>query len=281
LVAEAPSFRGRRLAGHLEADDLAFGTPDGWDEVVVDPHLIGRLATDRPDLLRRARKVWVGTFGSGGPSPFVAPLPRLGRGIKRALDVILALVGLVLALPLLAICMVAVRCESAGPVIFRQVRMGANGRRFWMYKLRTMYRGNDDAAHQRYVAQLIAGTAERCGDIFKLADDPRITRVGRFLRHFSLDELPQLWNVLRGDMSLVGPRPPLPGETELYSAEAWQRLRVRPGITGLWQVSGRCQLTFDEMVALDIRYWTGWKLRSDVVILLKTPRAVFAGRGAA
>jgi lipopolysaccharide/colanic/teichoic acid biosynthesis glycosyltransferase len=177
--------------------------------------------------------------------------------------------------------MAAVRWDSRGPAIFRQVRMGANGRRFQLYKLRTMHHGNDDRVHREYVAQLITGGGQRHDRMYKLVDDPRVTRVGRVLRHFSIDEVPQLWNVLKGDMSLVGPRPPLPHETQLYSASAWRRLRVKPGITGLWQVSGRSELSFDEMVSLDVSYWRRWSLRSDLAILLKTPRTVLSGRGAA
>ncbi len=180
-----------------------------------------------------------------------------------------------------ALAALAVRLTSPGPALFVQTRVGRHGRHYRLYKLRTMYQGNDDRAHRAYVARLIAGAGERCDGVYKLVDDPRITRVGRVLRKLSIDELPQLWNVLKGDMSLVGPRPPLPHETELYPARAWGRLRVKPGITGLWQVSGRCELSFEDMVSLDVRYWQRWSFLSDLRILLKTPGTVFSRRGAA
>jgi lipopolysaccharide/colanic/teichoic acid biosynthesis glycosyltransferase len=213
-------------------------------------------------------------------NPFAHPLPLVGRVVKRAMDIALALIGLILVLPVMVVAMLAVRLDSPGPALFKQVRIGENGRRFRLYKLRTMRHGNDDRIHRQYMARLIAGTGERCGDVYKLLHDPRITRVGRFLRKMSIDEVPQLWNVLKGDMSLIGPRPPVPHEVELYNAAAWRRLRVKPGITGLWQVSGRCQLSFEDMVSLDVRYWQQWTLLKDIAIALKTPRTVLSGKGA-
>ena len=214
-------------------------------------------------------------------APLAHPLPAGGRVLKRAIDIVLALVGLLLVLPVLVAAMVAIRLDTPGPALFKQTRVGRNGRRFRLYKLRTMNHGNDDRAHREYVARLIAGSRERNDGIYKLTRDPRITRIGWFLRHYSIDELPQLWNVLKGDMSLVGPRPALPHETDLYPPDAWARLRVKPGITGLWQVSGRCELSFEDMVSLDVRYWQRWTLLQDIVILLKTPKTVISGRGAA
>ena len=255
-----------------------------WQELLVDAAVLDEVRTVHPEVLQRARRIWV--VPEEGPiearsNPFANPLPRAGRVVKRALDIVLALVGLLAVLPVLLVAMAAVRLDSPGPALFRQVRMGANGRRFRLYKLRTMRHGNDDRAHRAFVARLIAGDGERCDGLYKLVHDPRITRVGRVLRNLSIDEIPQLWNVLVGDMSLVGPRPPLPHETELYPANAWERLRVKPGITGLWQVSGRGELSFDEMVSLDVRYWQAWSLRSDLRILLKTPGTVLSRRGAA
>ena len=254
-------------------------------ELVIDEAAIERVAQDDPEILRRAGRIWVvpseDRVSGAKNDPFGHPLPAFGRVAKRALDVALALVGLLLVLPVLAVAAGAIRCDSRGSALFSQVRMGMNGRRFRLYKLRTMHDGNDDRAHRAYVAGLIAGAPHRYNEIYKLVDDPRVTKVGRVLRRFSIDELPQLWNVLRGDMSLVGPRPPLPHETELYTARAWGRLRVKPGITGLWQVSGRSRLPFDDMVSLDVRYWQRWSLLSDLVILLKTPRTVLSGRGTA
>ena len=255
-----------------------------WHEVLIEPAALEELRNRHPEILRTSRRVWVVPPEEPASDAAVKPpdpLPLGGRLFKRALDIVLALVGLLLVLPVLLVTMVVVRLDSSGPALFKQVRVGANGRRFRLYKLRTMRDGNDDRGHREYVARLIAGFNEQCGGVYKLAHDPRITRVGRFLRHYSIDELPQLWNVLKGDMSLVGPRPALPHETLLYPAHAWARLRVKPGVTGLWQVSGRCELSFDDMVSLDVRYWQQWSLLSDIVILLKTPGTVLSGRGAA
>lgn len=213
--------------------------------------------------------------------PFTSPLPLVGGSVKRLLDVIIAIALCVAFLPLMIIACACIKITSRGPVLFRQVRTGQDGRRFEMYKLRSMSIDNDDSEHRAYVASVISGTADRHEGTFKLTGDPRITKVGRILRRFSIDEVPQLLNVLRGDMSLIGPRPPLPHEVELYDGHAWQRLRVRPGLTGLWQVSGRCDLTFEQMVELDIEYWRSWSLRRDLLILLKTPAVVLGGKGAA
>ena len=209
------------------------------------------------------------------------PLSFGARCVKRALDLTAGVLALTLTLPVLLLAALAVKLDSPGPVLFTQTRVGASGRRFRIYKLRTMVVDNDDSEHRAYVASLIRGEAGTHGGMFKLVRDPRITRVGRVLRRLSIDELPQLWNVLRGDMSLVGPRPPLPNEVSLYDERAWQRLRVRPGLTGLAQISGRCQLSFDEQVTKDIEYWQRWSLLLELRILLKTPAAVFSKRGAA
>jgi lipopolysaccharide/colanic/teichoic acid biosynthesis glycosyltransferase len=210
-----------------------------------------------------------------------SPLPQWARCAKRALDVVIGTLGLVALSPILLIAVVAIRIDSSGPALFRQIRLGAGGKRFTLYKLRTMASENDDSAHQRYVSDLIRGEAERSQGVFKLVSDPRVTRVGRVLRQFSIDEIPQLWNVLRGDMSLVGPRPPLPREVALYDARTMERLRVKPGLTGLWQVSGRCLLSFHEMVALDVEYARRWSPAMELRILLRTPIAICSRRGAA
>lgn len=209
------------------------------------------------------------------------PLPRAARWFKRTFDVTLGLLGLVLAFPVLLLAAVAIKLDSPGPVLFHQTRVGASGRRFRIHKLRSMVVDNDDSEHRAYVAALIRGEAGTHGGMFKLVRDPRVTRVGRLLRRLSLDEVPQLWNVVRGEMSLVGPRPPLPNEVALYDERAQQRLRIRPGLTGLAQIHGRCELTFDEMVTKDIEYWRSWNLMLELKILLKTPAAVFSKRGAA
>lgn len=196
------------------------------------------------------------------------------RLVKAAADRVLATLGLLVTAPILAIAAVAIKRDSTGPVFFRQNRIGLDGTTFSMVKLRTML----GDAEQRKAALLDSSNGNDV--LFKMRDDPRITSVGGFLRRFSLDELPQLWNVLRGDMSLVGPRPPLPGEAAQYDDVARQRLRVKPGMTGLWQVSGRSDLTWDESVRLDTYYADNVSVGLDMLILLQTVKAVMGGRGA-
>lgn len=207
--------------------------------------------------------------------------------IKRAVDIIGSSVGLLLGIPLFLIIALAIKLSSKGPVLFRQIRVGQYGTPFVFLKFRSMCTGNDSRVHREYVDALIRGRAERNSPtgngekIFKLTKDLRVTRVGAFLRKTSLDELPQLYNVLKGEMSLVGPRPPIPYEMDAY--ECWHRRRVleaKPGITGLWQVKGRSRVTFDEMVRLDVQYATTRSLWLDIVILLQTPVAVILGGGA-
>jgi lipopolysaccharide/colanic/teichoic acid biosynthesis glycosyltransferase len=193
---------------------------------------------------------------------------------KRLIDVLLAGGALLIIWPLLAVLGLAVKVSSAGPALFRQERIGRGMRPFTMLKLRTMVDGAD---------RLVAGLLDKTGAdqrFYKFQDDPRITGAGRWLRRWSLDELPQLWNVLRGDMSLVGPRPGLASEVEAY--ESWQlaRLAVRPGLTGAWQVSGRSEVGFDDCVRMDLAYIENWSLRGDLVILAKTIPAVLRRRGA-
>jgi lipopolysaccharide/colanic/teichoic acid biosynthesis glycosyltransferase len=251
------------------------------DEVVVDGRYFTAVRRAAPHLLHPEKAVLVAPGGQVDETIFDEPLGLGNRWVKRALDLVVASVGLLLVGPVLLIAMVAIKLDSKGPAIFQQDRLGASGRRFRLYKLRTMKTDNDDSAHQAYVAAMIRGEAEQKEGMFKLVDDPRITRVGKFLRKTSIDELPQLWNVLRGEMSLVGPRPPMMSEAELYEDWAWQRLRAKPGLTGLWQVSGRCELTFDEMVALDVEYARRWSPLLELQILAKTPKVVLTARGAA
>jgi len=196
------------------------------------------------------------------------------RAIKRVVDVAVAALGLTLGAPLLGLMAMAIRLDSPGPVIFRQTRVGANGKRFEMYKFRSMYEGAEKKLEE------LRDLSEVDGPIFKMKDDPRVTPVGRVLRRTSLDELPQLWNVLRGDMSLVGPRPPLPCEVGEYMEWHKKRLEVRPGVTGLWQVSGRSLLSFDEQCLLDIYYIENWSLWLDFQIMLRTVPEVIFGNGA-
>jgi exopolysaccharide biosynthesis polyprenyl glycosylphosphotransferase len=212
---------------------------------------------------------------------------RASGAMKRAMDIVGSIGALILFAPIFLAVAVAVRLTSKGPILFRQERIGQHGQPFTFLKFRSMRVNNDAGIHKEYVKQLIAGKAERNssngngGGVFKLTQDPRITRVGSFLRKTSLDELPQFLNVLKGDMSLVGPRPPVPYELEAY--DFWHRRRVleaKPGITGLWQVSGRSRVTFDEMVRLDLRYARSWSPWMDIKILLRTPFAVVLGEGA-
>ncbi|RMF27109.1 MAG: undecaprenyl-phosphate glucose phosphotransferase [Chloroflexi bacterium] len=203
--------------------------------------------------------------------------PVIGRWqerFKRAMDVVLASLALLVLSPLMGLIALLIRLDSPGPALFRQVRVGKNGRRFVIYKFRSMHIGAE--AERRRLAAL----NEADGPLFKIRDDPRRTRVGRWLRRTSLDELPQLFNVLRGEMSLVGPRPPLPEEVRQYQEWHKRRLEVRPGITGLWQVSGRSELTFDEMCLLDIYYIEHWSPALDVKILLRTIPKILTGDGA-
>lgn len=194
--------------------------------------------------------------------------------VKRIMDVTVSAVGLVLCAPLFLVIALAIRLDSPGSVIFRQTRVGLRGRRFEMYKFRSMRMGAEEQQ------DMLADLNEVNGPIFKIRDDPRLTRVGRILRRLSLDELPQLVNVLRGEMSLVGPRPPVPAEVEKYQEWHKKRLEAPPGMTGLWQVSGRSRLSFDEMVLLDIYYIENWSLWLDFKILMRTIPKVLLGEGA-
>ena len=205
--------------------------------------------------------------------------------LKRGMDIVFSVTLLLLLFPLFAVIAALVRLSSPGPVFFKQTRVGHLMKPFTMYKFRTMYDNSDHGVHHRYVSWFITssdhGEADEKTSFFKLTNDERITPVGRLLRRTSLDELPQFWNVLLGDMSLVGPRPPLPYELGQY--KPWHRGRVleaKPGITGLWQVVGRSRTTFDEMVRLDLRYARTMSLWSDVRILLATPTAMITGKGA-
>jgi lipopolysaccharide/colanic/teichoic acid biosynthesis glycosyltransferase len=210
--------------------------------------------------------------------------PSLQRGIrlaaKRALDLVLASLALIVTGPIVIVAAIAVRLTSPGPALYRQVRVGRYGRAFTLYKLRSMVVDADPAVHQAYMHALLSLPPDEVASLYKLEDDPRVTPLGRWLRRTSIDELPQLLNVLRGDMSLVGPRPDLPYDLPDYETWQWRRLSVLPGITGLWQVSGRCCLSPREMLRLDVEYADGWTLRGDVMILLRTVPTVLARVGA-
>ncbi len=240
--------------------------PDDWD--VQDPERPSN-PTLYPDLEKRQKA------------------NRVGRAMKRMIDVVGTLFLLLLLSPVFLIIAAAIKLTSRGPVLFRQKRIGEHGTPFTFLKFRSMYVNNDSSEHREYVRQLIEGRAEKKSangngiGVFKLTNDPRITPVGKFLRRSSLDELPQLINVLRGEMSLVGPRPPVPYEVEAYAT--WHRRRLleaKPGITGLWQVYGRSRVEFDDMVRLDLRYARNCSPLLDLKILLQTPKAVIGGDGA-
>ncbi len=261
------SLRSKLNPGELDQIRISFHSfPENWDK-----SSLGRLANANlyPDLFEReeARK-----------------FPRF---VKRLMDIVGSLAALILSCPLFALIALAIKLTSKGPVLFRQERVGRYGLRFTFLKFRSMQCGNDASIHREYVKRFIAGEADPAGIshtqnvVYKIQDDPRVTRVGKFLRKTSLDELPQFINVLKGDMSLVGPRPPIPYELEGY--QIWHRRRVlesKPGITGLWQVNGRSRLKFDDMVRLDLQYARTWSLWLDIKILLRTPQAVLFGTGA-
>ncbi|HYP22652.1 MAG TPA: sugar transferase, partial [Actinomycetota bacterium] len=200
------------------------------------------------------------------------PLNDANRFAKRAMDLLIATVAMTVAAPVMLVTAIAIRVTSKGPILFRQQRIGMDGRPFDILKFRTMVTGADSSIHQTFVEGLIRGDVAQDEDVemYKLTDDPRVTKVGWFLRRTSIDELPQLFNVLRGEMSVVGPRPPLSFEVEMYQEWHRRRLEVRPGMTGLWQVSGRSKMTFDEMVRLDIHYIETWSPLRDVSIVLRT-----------
>lgn len=232
----------------------------------VDVKVIAELGEQLP------RHLEVGRFGS---RPYIgfAPVARV-TWLKRAVDLVLAVCAVSAGSVVLGLIAIAIKLDSPGPVLYRQRRVGKDGAEFDMLKFRSMSR---DAERMLDELRLLN---EATGPLFKIRRDPRVTRVGRILRRCSLDELPQLLNVLRGEMSLVGPRPPLPAEVLKY--EEWQtaRLRARPGMTGLWQVSGRSEVPFNDMVRLDLHYVRNWSLGLDLEIILRTIPAVVANRGA-
>jgi lipopolysaccharide/colanic/teichoic acid biosynthesis glycosyltransferase/GGDEF domain-containing protein len=242
-----------------------YAFPDGWDGTgqarAVDAELY-------PDLFEVEQK------------------KKLSLLVKRVMDVCGAAAALAVLSPAFLILAAMVKATSQGPVFFRQQRVGRYGVNFEFLKFRSMYVSTDAAIHKEYVRNFIAGKATASADaskktVYKITNDPRVTWIGKIMRRTSLDEVPQFWNVLRGEMSLVGPRPPIPYEIEAY--DIWHRRRLlesRPGITGLWQVHGRSKTTFDEMVRLDLQYSRMWSPMLDVKILLQTPRAVLSGDGA-
>ena len=239
---------------------------------------------------------WVSEWPSGGLRvemfgvvPLISPLGSniegLNFALKRAFDLMVGTLLLIAAAPVLAVGALAIRLCDGGPILFRQTRIGMRGQPFKMLKLRTMRSAADDSSHRDYVRQWIrqGESAAQNGSggerVFKIANDQRVTWAGRWLRRFSIDELPQLINVIRGEMSLIGPRPALPYELELYEPWHLRRLQAAPGITGLWQVSGRNHLSFDEMVRLDVQYLQSWSFAGDLRILARTVPAMLRGGG--
>jgi exopolysaccharide biosynthesis polyprenyl glycosylphosphotransferase len=261
-------------------DDVVFAIPVveslscereiGWcEEVGVTVHL-------RADLVRTLFARMYPTDLDGTPMLTVSATPRQPAALllKRVIDLVASAAAIVVLSPAFLITAILVKATSRGPLFFRQTRVGLNGRLFTLYKFRSMYR---DAEARRAALE---DRNEMSGPVFKIKDDPRITPVGKWIRRFSIDEIPQFWNVLFGDMSLVGPRPPIPEEVRKY--ERWQRRRLsmKPGITCLWQVSGRNAVDFENWMRLDLAYIDTWSLRLDVQILLRTVPVVLTARGA-
>ncbi len=217
------------------------------------------------------------------------PSQKIAFALKRMIDIVGSLCAIVLLAPVFLLVAVLIKMSSPGGVLFKQERVGLSGKKFMFLKFRSMYANNDPTSHKEFVRKLIQGNkadhiqsvGAQQGKSFKITDDPRVTSIGKFIRRTSIDELPQFFNVLKGDMSLVGPRPPIPYECEEY--DIWHRSRVldmKPGITGLWQVAGRSATAFDDMVRMDIKYVRQWSLLLDMKILFKTPLVVLTCRGA-
>lgn len=290
--------------GQLLVDGRAVRSYNGLDHAALiaqqlecDAVVVASTQRDDPEYVKRLAWQLEGTAAElvlsspladvAGPRMALKPIEGLpliqveiptfegGRYVtKRLMDILIsgvALVGIAVMTPFIAL---AIKLDTPGPVFFSQDRVGRDGTRFRMFKFRSM---TADAAARRTELHT---QNEACGPLFKMKSDPRVTRVGAFLRKFSIDELPQFWNVLVGDMSIVGPRPPLPDEVSTYEGSVHRRLYIRPGITGLWQISGRSDLSWDESVQLDLRYVENWSVLYDLKIVLRTPHAVFRSRGA-
>jgi len=271
----------RRLCDELGADTVLV-TRGGFDSALDLRRIAWELEGSSIDLV-----VVPSLTDVAGPRIHMRPVaglpllhveqPQAGNAgglSKRAFDLVLAGLALLVLSPLLLVVAAVVKLQDGGPVFFRQSRVGRAGKPFGMVKFRSMV---VDAEVR--LAELVA-LNESDGLLFKMREDPRVTRVGRWLRRYSVDELPQLLNVLRGEMSIVGPRPPLPSEVDRYASEVHRRLLVRPGLTGLWQVSGRSSLSWEESVRLDLYYVDNWSMTSDLVIIAKTVRAVVGTSGA-
>jgi len=286
---EAPS------GGPAEADLIALVEQLGVDRVMLAPALSE--SRSRVELVSELTHLgvhvdlipsWSDVVGSRlelhemeGMPLLTLPRARLGRSsmyLKRAFDLVAGSLAVLVLAPVLIACAIAIKLESPGPVLFRQRRVGRDNRRFDVFKFRSMYNGADKQKSEVARLNLHGGGTET--GMFKIRGDPRITRVGRFLRRYSLDELPQLINVLRGEMSVVGPRPLIESEDRQVGGRFRRRLTITPGLTGLWQVSGRSEIPFEEMVTLDYLYVTNWSLWGDVKLLMRTVAVVLRGRGA-
>jgi len=288
------SFEGQRC--HLEADKV-LGSIETL-QAVVRRHFIDEILVCHPDreivkqVADEARRCGLGVhiipdlydgLAWGAPVEYLGRFPTLYLPhrskpvvelmLKRWLDAVCSIAALLIASPLLLLIAAAIKLDSRGPVIYGSTRIGRKGKIFCCYKFRTMN------ANAEALKESLQHLNERDGVLFKITNDPRITRLGRFLRKYSLDELPQFWNVLKGDMSMVGPRPPLADEVQQYELEHLRRLDVLPGITGLWQVESRCNPSFASYISLDVQYVERWHLLLDLKILLKTIVVVVAGSG--
>jgi exopolysaccharide biosynthesis polyprenyl glycosylphosphotransferase len=269
------------LIADLFVDDVVFSSS-------VPPHQVIRLLSlSHPELKIHQLSlsadkpvIRTGENLAGFPvtSLFYPALSAPNAVLKRIVDVVLAVVLLVLLLPVLLLALCLVKLTSKGPAIFRQIRIGHHGRPFTLYKLRTMRVDTDTSIHKEYVRQLMVGAVIEAGNGLYKMEQPGVTPLGRILRRLSIDEVPQLWNVVTGSMSIVGPRPPMPYEIPNHDSRQLRRLDVRPGLTGLWQVSGRNNVGYREMVELDLRYIDNWSLGGDLKIILRTPSAMFGGR---
>src|SRR5580765_8779825 len=301
--AAAPStFEGVPIIGDLKSLPEAIRESRANEVIISDPNVPGEALFDvmiqtgrrsgvefriAPTLLNcLPSKTEIDQLGSlPMVTLFRSPLSSGARVVKRTSDLVVASLALALLSPVWLLIALLIKLDSRGPVFYKQERVGMDGRIFLFYKFRTMHADTDDSRHREYQRAYISGRAEsNLGDddrpVFKLRTDERITRIGRILRKTSLDELPQLFNVMRGDMSIVGPRPPIPYEVENYQLWHRKRLDMKPGITGLWQVSGRNRLPFDEMVRMDLYYIENWSLLLDIKIILQTLPVMWRGEDA-
>jgi exopolysaccharide biosynthesis polyprenyl glycosylphosphotransferase len=299
--SESTHYEGIPVVSHLEGLPEAICDSLANEVIIADPHLNSDLLFDVMIRVGRVRAIEFRVAPSLinclprkteidqiGPLPMIRlfrePLSNASRVLKRTCDLAISALAIIVLLPLWLLISILIKLDSKGPVFYTQERVGMDGRLFLLYKFRTMEAGADPELHREYQRRFIAGRADaNLGNphkpTYKLLADPRITRVGRWLRRMSLDEVPQLLNVLRGEMSVVGPRPPIPYEVEAYALWHRKRLDMKPGLTGLWQVSGRNRLPFEEMVRLDLYYIENWSLLLDLKIILRTVFVMLGGEG--